>query len=71
MDFAVAMHQFSELLFGFKGTNGLPRCGSMHRNIASTVDGCSYSFLCVETGSCSRYSSACDDDADIVVDVGL
>jgi hypothetical protein len=43
----------------------------MQRNTASTVDGASYSFLCVCNGSPCRYSRAwIDDDADIVGDVG-
>lgn len=42
----------------------------MHRKIANTVDGCSYSFLCVLTGNCSRYSSAWEEEAAIVGDVG-
>lgn len=47
-----------------------PKCGSMHRNTASTVEGCSYSFLCVCSGRPSRYSSAWeDDDTDILADV--
>jgi len=52
-------------------TINLPSCGNMHRNTASTVLGCSYSFLCVASGRPSRYSSAwVEDVADIVGDVG-
>jgi hypothetical protein len=44
----------------------------MQRNTASTVEGCSYSFLCVARGRPSRYSRAwVEDDTDIVVDVEL
>lgn len=43
----------------------------MQRKTASTVEGCSYSFLCVAKGRPSRYSSAwVEDEADIVADVG-
>lgn len=39
----------------------------MQRKTARTVEGCSYSFLCVASGRPSRYSSAwAEDEADIV-----
>ena len=42
----------------------------MQRNTANTVEGCSYSLLCVAIGRPSRYSSAwAEDEADIVGDV--
>jgi hypothetical protein len=42
----------------------------MQRNTANTVEGCSYSLLCVAIGRPSRYSSAwAEDEADIVRDV--
>jgi hypothetical protein len=42
----------------------------MQRKTANTVDGCSYSLLCVAIGRPSRYSSAwLEDEADIVRDV--
>ena len=48
-----------------------PRCGSMQRYTANTVEGCSYSLLCVAIGRPSKYSSACaDDEADIVEGCG-
>jgi len=42
----------------------------MQRKTASTVEGCSYSFLCVANGRPSRYSSAwLEDEADMVAEV--
>jgi hypothetical protein len=43
----------------------------MQRYTANTVEGCSYSLLCVAIGRPSKYSSACaDDEADIVEGCG-